>query len=61
MDGSPPQVFRAAALAAEDPFGPPSADSNASLAEVVTRWAAMKFLFDVTGAGYSCPGRSFAK
>ena len=29
--------------------------------QVATRWAALKFLFDVTGAGYSCPGRSFAK
>ena len=54
------QVLRAGALAAADPAGPPTAAFNASLAEVQARWAALKFLFDVTGSP-ACPARSFAK
>ena len=58
-------MFKAAALAREEdaaqsPLLVPSADFNATVAEVQKRWAALKFLFDVTGKE-GCPARSFAQ
>ena len=58
------KVLKASVLAREeasvDPSSVPSSALNASIAEVQTRWAALTFLFDVTGR-IGCPARSYAK
>ncbi len=43
------QLFKAATMAFENPEGAPTEAFEAALSEVSAHWAALKFLFDVTG------------